>query len=67
MPAKVLEPAFARRDELEAWEKAAGEAVTAADFEAERLLGLRLAELQTGVPMVGEKRPPRTPPCRPPG
>lgn len=29
--AEVLEPAFARREELEAWEKSAGEVVTAAE------------------------------------
>lgn len=59
--AEVLEPAFARRAELEAWEKAPGESVTAADVEAERLLGLRLADLQPGVPMVGEEVTSRDP------
>ena len=59
--ADVLEPAFARRDELAAWEKSAGEVVTAADVEAERLLGLRLGELQPGVPMVGEEATSREP------
>ena len=59
--AEVLEPAFARREELEVWEKSAGEVVTAADVEVERLLGLRLAALQPGVPMVGEEVTARDP------
>ncbi len=59
--AAVLEPAFDRREELQVWEKSAGEVVTAADVEAERRLGLRLAELQPGVPMVGEEARAREP------
>ena len=59
--AEVLEPAFARREDLQAWEKSAGEVVTAADVEAERRLGLRLAELQPGAPMVGEEATAREP------
>ena len=53
--AEVLEPRFARRHEIEVWEKSVGEVVTSADIEAERMLGARLAELQPGVPMVGEE------------
>ncbi len=59
--AEILEPAFAHREELEAWEKSAGEVVTAADVEAERRLGLRLGELQPGVPLVGEEATAREP------
>lgn len=59
--AEVLEPAFARREELQPWEKSVGEVVTTADVEAERRLGLRLAELHPGVPMVGEESTGREP------
>lgn len=53
--AEVLEPCFARCNEINAWEKSAGEVVTAADVEAEHLLSARLGELLPGVPVVGEE------------
>jgi fructose-1,6-bisphosphatase/inositol monophosphatase family enzyme len=51
----AIEPRFAALSEGDVFAKAAGELVTIADLEAERLLTDRLAELLPGVPVVGEE------------
>jgi 3'-phosphoadenosine 5'-phosphosulfate (PAPS) 3'-phosphatase len=53
--AEVLEPLFARRAEMDTWDKAPGEVVTSGDIEAERRLARRLGDLLPGVAIIGEE------------
>jgi fructose-1,6-bisphosphatase/inositol monophosphatase family enzyme len=52
---EVVEPRHRALTDAEISEKAPGEVVTAADHEAEVLLGSRLQALAPGVPVVGEE------------
>ena len=53
--ATAIEPLYTKVAEREVFEKTAGELVTVADLEAERLLTGRLQDLLPGVPVVGEE------------
>ena len=53
--AEVIEPRFAALGAMDVRAKAAGELVTVADVEAERLLTQRLTDLLPGAAVVGEE------------
>jgi fructose-1,6-bisphosphatase/inositol monophosphatase family enzyme len=53
--AEVIEPRFAALGPMDVRSKAAGELVTVADVEAERLLTRRLTDLLPGAAVVGEE------------
>ncbi len=53
--AEVIEPRFATLSSMEVRSKAAGELVTVADVEAERLLTRRLTDLLPAAAVVGEE------------